>query len=80
MNKYNFRYEFHKSLHYKIFKERLFYIKKGGVIMEIKCPTCGYTIKDNKNLKCPRCNASLADFFKCSGACKKCDLKKECKK
>ncbi|CAH2213139.1 hypothetical protein [Tepidibacter aestuarii] len=48
--------------------------------MEIKCPTCGYTIKDNKNLKCPRCNASLVEFFKCSGACKKCNLKNECKK
>ncbi|MEJ8553108.1 hypothetical protein [Tepidibacter sp. Z1-5] len=48
--------------------------------MEIKCPTCGYTIKDNKSLKCPRCSTSLVEFFKCSGACKKCNLKKECRK
>ncbi|SHK05768.1 hypothetical protein [Tepidibacter formicigenes] len=48
--------------------------------MEIKCPTCGYIIKENKDMRCPRCYTSLLELFKCTGSCKKCNLKKDCKK
>lgn len=48
--------------------------------MEKKCPTCGYIIKDDKQIRCPRCFTSLTEFLKCSGSCKKCKINSNCKK
>ncbi|WP_158304416.1 hypothetical protein [Caldicellulosiruptor kronotskyensis] len=44
-------------------------------MMKVKCPVCGYEV-DISNRKCPRCNASLFEAFKCSGNCRSC--KKNC--
>lgn len=43
-------------------------IKKNN---KITCPTCGYQMKEFKQIKCPRCNSYL--FEKCT-ECTKCSL------
>ncbi|EYE89725.1 hypothetical protein Q428_01260 [Fervidicella metallireducens AeB] len=42
--------------------------------MEVKCPTCGYMVKDST--VCPRCRTKLFDCLKCSGNCLKCSAQK----
>jgi hypothetical protein len=41
--------------------------------MEVKCPTCGYLVKDST--VCPRCRTNLFDCMKCSGNCGSCASK-----
>ncbi|MBO8137624.1 MAG: hypothetical protein H0Z40_05760 [Desulfotomaculum sp.] len=44
----------------------------------ITCPKCGYVIREIKDLRCPRCFASLLPAVTCSGSCRSCSLKKKC--
>ncbi|MTI81724.1 MAG: hypothetical protein FH758_12765 [Firmicutes bacterium] len=53
------------------------HISKDKDCCTIACPKCGYEIKDIKELRCPRCFASLLPAMSCSGNCKKCGSKKK---
>ncbi|HHV72977.1 MAG TPA: hypothetical protein GXX38_10305 [Clostridia bacterium] len=44
-----------------------------------QCRVCGLPITDPGLIRCPRCNTVLLKLVSCSGNCRECQIKNDCK-